>query len=289
MSSLVVIGLGLIGGSIAKKCRELQIFTQVIGIDNNPETGKFALQNGVIDVLSDDLQVCQNADLIILATPIFAIKRFLMQLKDINTKAIISDVGSVKQPIIESAKVLGDKFANFVPAHPIAGSEKSGIYAVNSDLFVNHQVILTPDDTEVRAVGIISEFWKKLGAKVEWMSAQQHDEIFAATSHLPHLLAFALVDSLANNDSSLDIFNHAAGGFRDFTRIAASDAQMWHDIFLDNKQSLLAALEMFTADLSRLKEALIAEDSNFLLSCMTNAQTARNHFAQILQARNKSE
>jgi len=288
MTCLVVIGLGLIGGSIAKKCRELKLFNKVIGIDNNQDVGKIALNCGAIDEFSLNLSICVQADVIIVATPVMVINKIFTQLSKLPIDAIISDVGSVKQSVITSAKVLDNQFSNFVPAHPIAGSEQSGITAADSNLFINHQVIITPTkDTDNKACNFIADLWRKLGAQVAIMDAKNHDQILAATSHLPHLLAFTLVDCLAKNDESLQIFNYAAGGFRDFTRIAGSDSKMWHDIFLTNKEQLLNVLDGFTYNLHEFKQAIINEDSNFLIEHLNNAQGARKYFAEILAQRNK--
>jgi len=286
-NSLTVVGLGLIGGSIAKKCREDRLFKHVIGVDNNQDIGKIALNNDVIDEFSTDLAICKQADVIIIATPVLVISDILQKLAQLKVNAIISDVGSVKQFVIESAKTLGDRFYNFVPAHPIAGSEQSGINSVNSNLFINHQVIITPTDvTDNKACDFIINLWQKLGSKVFVMDAKNHDQILAATSHLPHLLAFVLVNCLAKNDASLQIFNYAAGGFRDFTRIAGSDSKMWHDIFLTNKEQLVTVLDSFINDLHKFKTALVNENSNFLINSLKNAQGARQHFGKILAQRN---
>jgi len=290
MTTLAVVGLGLIGGSIAKACVEQKLFAQVIGVDKSAQTGKFALNNKIVHKFSVDLSIVEQADLIIIATPVlafFSIFKHLAQLK-LKANAIISDAGSVKQSVIEAAQILAAKFTNFVPAHPIAGSEQSGITAAISSLFLNHQVIITPTaQTNANACEQVSNLWRKLGAKVTFMEAKKHDQILAATSHLPHLLAFALVDSLAKNDQSLAIFNYAAGGFRDFTRIAGSDPQMWRDIFISNKNEVLSNLDTFMTDLTKLKQALIAQDSDFILASLRNAQGARSYFAQILAQRNK--
>jgi 3-phosphoshikimate 1-carboxyvinyltransferase len=201
--------------------------------------------------------------------------------------AVLTDVGSAKGNVVSAARLaFGEMPARFVPGHPIAGSEQSGVEASNAQLFKRHKVILTPlPETDPKALAVVDRLWSELGADVEHMEVGRHDEVLAATSHLPHLLAFGLVDSLAKRNENLDIFRYAAGGFRDFTRIAGSDPVMWHDIFLANREAVLRTLDSFQTDLDALREAMVAGDGHQLLGVFTRARVAREHFGKILAQR----
>ncbi|MGE6690580.1 bifunctional prephenate dehydrogenase/3-phosphoshikimate 1-carboxyvinyltransferase [Stutzerimonas stutzeri] len=286
---LVVIGLGLIGGSFAKGLREAGICREVIGFDLDTRSRELAVELGVVDRCADTLaEACRGADVIQLATPILALEKLLAELATIELgDAVITDVGSAKGNVVRCArKVFGSMPSRFVPGHPIAGSELSGVTAANSTLFRRHKVILTPlENTDPQALALVSRLWSVLGADVEHMEVAHHDEVLAATSHLPHLLAFGLVDSLAKRHENLEIFRYAAGGFRDFTRIAGSDPVMWHDIFLANREAVLHTLDDFRADLDALRAAVDEGDGHRLLGVFTRAQAAREHFSKILARR----
>lgn len=289
MGRLVVVGLGLIGGSFAQGMRNKGLFREVIGIDKDENTCARALELGIVDRCEDDLlSACREADVIQLAVPILSIAAVLKTLASLDWRnKIVTDVGSVKTSVIEAAReVFSDIPPQLVPGHPIAGSEKSGVLAADGDLFKRHKVILTPlRDTDPKAVETISRLWRALGADVEYMEVSHHDDVLAATSHLPHLLAYSLVDSLAKSSENLDIFRYAAGGFRDFTRIAGSDPVMWHDIFLANRDAVLRILDLFREDLQGLYAAIEARDGHQLLGVFTRARVAREHFNKILARR----
>jgi 3-phosphoshikimate 1-carboxyvinyltransferase len=286
---LVVIGLGLIGGSFSKGLREKNLFTEVVGVDKDHEPCRIAVETGVVDRCESDLAVaCRGADVIQLAVPILAMEKLLAELAQLDLgSAILTDVGSAKGNVVRAARrVFGGMPARFVPGHPIAGSEKSGVEAANASLFRRHKVILTPvENTDPLALKCIDQLWRALGADVEHMEVEHHDEVLAATSHLPHLLAFGLVDSLAKRSENLEIFRYAAGGFRDFTRIAGSDPVMWHDIFLANRDAVLRILDAFRDDLGALRGAVDAGDGHELLGVFTRARFAREHFSKILARR----
>ncbi|AYF85979.1 MULTISPECIES: bifunctional prephenate dehydrogenase/3-phosphoshikimate 1-carboxyvinyltransferase [unclassified Pseudomonas] len=286
---LVVIGLGLIGGSFSKGLREKNLFTEVVGVDKDHESCRIAVETGVVDRCESDLAVaCRGADVIQLAVPILAMEKLLAELAQLDLgSAILTDVGSAKGNVVRAARrVFGGMPARFVPGHPIAGSEKSGVEAANASLFRRHKVILTPvENTDPLALKCIDQLWRALGADVEHMEVEHHDEVLAATSHLPHLLAFGLVDSLAKRSENLEIFRYAAGGFRDFTRIAGSDPVMWHDIFLANRDAVLRILDAFRDDLDALRGAVDAGDGHELLGVFTRARFAREHFSKILARR----
>ncbi|MDN6858052.1 bifunctional prephenate dehydrogenase/3-phosphoshikimate 1-carboxyvinyltransferase [Pseudomonas sp. CAN2814] len=286
---LVVVGLGLIGGSFAKGIREKGLFEEVVGVDRDPQTRRAAVELGVVDRCEESLAAgCRDADVIQLAVPILAMEKVLGELASLDIgNAILTDVGSAKGNVVRAAQaVFGGMPARFVPGHPIAGSEQSGVEAANAKLFRRHKVILTPlDNADADAIQCVERLWRELGADVEQMAVEHHDEVLAATSHLPHLLAFTLVDSLAKRSENLEIFRYAAGGFRDFTRIAGSDPVMWHDIFLANREAVLRILDVFRDDLDDLREAVDKGDGQQLMGVFTRARVAREHFSKILARR----
>jgi len=286
---LVVVGLGLIGGSFAKGLRESGVCREVVGVDLDPQSRQLAVELGVVDRCEEDLLLaCQGADVIQLAVPILAMEKLLALLAGMDLgQAVLTDVGSAKGNVVRAAQeAFGGMPARFVPGHPIAGSEQSGVEASNAQLFRRHKVILTPlEQTDATALDLVDRLWRELGADVEHMQVERHDEVLAATSHLPHLLAFGLVDSLAKRSENLDIFRYAAGGFRDFTRIAGSDPVMWHDIFLANREAVLRTLDTFRNDLDALRDAVDAGDGHQLLGVFTRARVAREHFGKILARR----
>ncbi len=286
---LVVVGLGLIGGSFAKGLRARGVCREVVGVDLDAQACRLAVELGVVDRCEEQLAAaCQGADVIMLAVPILAMERVLAELAKLDLgDAILTDAGSAKGNVVRAADaVFGGLPARFVPGHPIAGSEQSGVEAANGELFKRHKVILTPlPQTDALALQRVDQLWRELGADVEHMQVEHHDQVLAATSHLPHLLAFGLVDSLAKRNENLEIFRYAAGGFRDFTRIAGSDPVMWHDIFLANREAVLRTLDVFRDDLDALRDAVHAGDGHHLLGVFTRARVAREHFSKILARR----
>nr|WP_286674866.1 bifunctional prephenate dehydrogenase/3-phosphoshikimate 1-carboxyvinyltransferase [Pseudomonas subflava] len=289
LGRLVVVGLGLIGGSFAKGIREKGLFSEVVGVDLDAESRRLAVELGVVDRCETELSAaCQGAAVIQLAVPILAMEKVLAQLAQCDLgDAVLTDVGSAKGNVVRAARLaFGGEVKRFVPGHPIAGSEQSGVEASNAELFRRHKVILTPQPcTDAGALALIDGLWRALGADVEHMEVEHHDQVLAATSHLPHLLAFTLVDSLAKRSENLEIFRYAAGGFRDFTRIAGSDPVMWHDIFLANREAVLRTLDAFRDDLDALRGAVDAGDGRQLLGVFTRARHAREHFSKILARR----
>ena len=283
---LVVVGLGLIGGSFAKGLRARGVCREVVGVDLDPQARRMAVKLGVVDRCEERLAAaCEGADVIMLAVPILAMERVLGELARLDLgDAVLTDAGSAKGNVVRAADAaFGGVPARFVPGHPIAGSEQSGVEAANGELFKRHKVILTPlPQTDAVALQRVDQLWRELGADVEHMQVEHHDQVLAATSHLPHLLAFGLVDSLAKRNENLEIFRYAAGGFRDFTRIAGSDPVMWHDIFLANREAVLRTLDVFRDDLDALRDAVDAGDGHHLLGVFTRARVAREHFSKIL-------
>lgn len=287
---VLVVGLGLIGASLAKALRESSA-AYVYGMDIDPAVPQQALQLGVIDQAVSRPESVAALDVIVIAVPVMAIATTMADLASLLDRAVaVTDVGSVKGAVIEQVgKALGHVPTNFVPGHPIAGGEQSGLEAANAALFANHTTLLTPlKQTQPAAIQQVTQMWQASGAKVIKMELQQHDEILAATSHLPHLLAFSLIDTLAGQAGNREIFRYAAGGLRDFSRIAASDVTMWHDIFLSNGPAVLKVLRRFQADLQQLEQAIAAADGDTLRTVFTRAKAAREHFTALLRERNPS-
>lgn len=280
--NVVIIGVGLIGGSLARALRRAGACTRITGVGRHEANLKRAVELGVVDDYQLDAAIAAvDADLVVLATPLSTTKPLLQGMQDsLKPGAVITDVGSAKGAVVEAARsALGGHISRFVPAHPIAGTEQSGVEASFAELFDEHLVILTPvKETDEQAIRAIRQMWEDCGARVVIMDVGQHDRILAATSHLPHMLAYALVDCLAEMEEREEIFRFAAGGFRDFTRIASSSPLMWHDVCLANRESLLAVLDDFQEHLSRVRAAIAADDGDRLLEIFNRAKQARDDF-----------
>ncbi len=283
---VAVIGLGLIGGSLASAIRRNHLAATVVGVDARPDELALGLELGVIDEAASGIrEAVTGADLVVLAVPVRAMREVMAEVRPwLAPEAVLTDVGSTKSSFVADVEaVFGSLSPRVIPGHPIAGSEKSGIRAANPELFSCHKVILTPaDNADARALARLTKLWEGCGATVLTMSVAYHDEVLAATSHLPHLIAFSLVDTLAGEDGNMDIFRYAAGGFRDFTRIAASDPVMWHDIFLSNRDAILRVIDHFTHDLDQLRTAIADQDGDTLLRVFSRARAAREHFSKML-------
>lgn len=280
--TVVIIGVGLIGGSLALALKKHSLADRVIGISRSPDTLVQAQQRGVIDTGSTQLDAATvaTADLIFIATPLGAFPAVFRQLVQLPLKqsCIITDGGSAKQFVIEAAQqAFGRVPSNLVPAHPIAGKELSGVAAAEADLYVEHRTIITPTEvTDTQMCERVAEMWRAVGACVETMSPQFHDEVFAATSHLPHLLAYLLVDLLNEHPELGDVFQYTAGGFRDFTRIASSDPTMWRDIALYNHAAIAKWLKNYQAELDKVIQAVEAQDEEQLFNLFAGAKAARD-------------
>lgn len=281
---LCVIGVGLIGGSIAKSARANNLVETIVGFGrvDDVENLQLAKELNVIDEFYTDIETAiLNADCVIVATPVAATEAVLKLLKPFwSNETLYTDVGSTKGNVIDAAKaVFGFVPDNFIPAHPIAGAENSGVQAALVDLFLAKRLIITPvENTNPVELEKLQLFWEKIGALVSIMDVQQHDSVLAATSHLPHLLAFALVDMLGQRDEQEAIFKFAAGGFRDFTRIASSDPTMWTAICEANKTELLPLLEQFKSELSKIQLLLETDNNDQLFELFRYANTARQRF-----------
>ena len=300
MKKLVIFGVGLIGGSVALALKKAGFVTHIVGVGRSEKSLNEALDLGVIDSFSDALQtnihaasslakIIVDADLILIAAPVAQTKSILQSIKPhLQPQTVVTDAGSTKGDVLACAKeVLGEQFSQFVGGHPIAGAEKSGVSAATADLFVGKNVVLTPTtlnkdglETNIHALSGVADLWQQCGANVREMSAENHDSIFAAVSHLPHLLAFALVDEIASRPNAEELFSFAASGFRDFTRIAGSHPEMWRDISLANKSALLSEIGAFENELSQLKQLLKNDDANGLQALFERASVARNNWAK---------
>lgn len=289
INRLVIIGLGLIGSSLAKAVREKGLAREVVGISRRGSTLELALEMGIVDRtenrLADIAGLLGKNDVVVIGVPTLTVSNVLRDCHDLlSVDVTLTDVASVKGSVVEAAKeIYGAVPPQLVPGHPIAGSEKSGVTAAKSDLFEDHRVILTPcAETSPQHLALIELLWKSVGALVSSMPVEEHDEVLAATSHLPHFLAYSLVETLAGMRENREIFRYAAGGFRDFTRIAASDPVMWRDIALANRDAVLAVMDQVTANFSKMRTAIEHADADYLIDVFTRAREARNHFGMLL-------
>ena len=285
MKNIYIFGVGLIGGSIALKARELNIFDEIIGIGRPGGNSLEGLvKSGVLDSSSTQIDRSINkASLIIIATPVAQTKLILKEIKPfLHANTIITDVGSTKSNVMDEAKVvLMDKFSQFIGSHPIAGSEKHGASAAKKDLFQNKNIILTPNnENPLKQITKLTKFWELLGGEVTNMKAEDHDQIFSTVSHLPHLLAFGLVN-LINNKKNKDILlNFAASGFRDFSRIAASSPEVWRDISIQNQESIVRDLKLFQTEISKLTSFIETKDQKKLEEYLKLASSTRQNWTE---------
>jgi prephenate dehydrogenase len=278
---LVIIGVGLIGGSLARILRQQSDGCgEIIGCGRGVANLQTAVNLGVIDRYTTDIaEAVIDADMIVVAVPLGAMAQtFAAMLPNLAPHAIVTDVGSAKGSVVADARAqLANHLPYFVPGHPIAGTEKSGVTASFAELFQQRRVILTPlPETDQLAHAKVRQMWELAGAEVVNMDVSHHDEVLAATSHLPHILAYSLVDTLAKMEERAEIFRFSAGGFRDFSRIASSDPQMWHDICLSNREAVLHVLDLFSHKLQDLTAALEQQDSKTILEIFRRAKTARD-------------
>lgn len=276
---LAVIGVGLIGGSLARALRQAGSCDRIAGYGRDEDHLKTAVSLGVIDEYSDDLAVVvSDADVIVLATPLGATEALLKDIMAVaSADAVITDVGSEKGSVVRAARtVLGDGVGRFIPGHPIAGTEKSGVEASFAELFKDHMVILTPlSENTGEAVKLVTRMWEVCGARVTSLEVDKHDRILAATSHLPHVLAYSLVDCLVAQDEDDDIFAYSAGGFRDFTRIASSSPEMWADICVANADKLLDAIAHFREHLEQITDCIENADKSRLTEIFSRVKQTR--------------
>ena len=280
IKKLVVFGVGLIGGSFALALRRGGNAAHVVGVGRSRNNLDDALRLGIIDeAATDAARAVNGADFVMLATPVGQMEALLAVIAPhLSSNAVITDGGSTKQDVVAYArKKLGKNFLRFVPGHPIAGTEKSGATAADAGLYRGRKVILTPEpDTDPAAIEAVRGAWQACLAEVHLMRPAEHDALFAAISHLPHLLAFALVDWMARKPNHDALFQFAAGGFRDFTRIASSSPEMWRDICLANRSALLTELADYREELALLQDCLERSDAAQLEILFNRARTTRD-------------
>lgn len=296
INKFVVVGIGLIGGSLATALKQRNACAEVIGIARKSDTCVDAVSHGVVDraytSLSEIAGELGAGDIVFIAVPTLSVKTVLEEIKQYIPETVtITDGASVKGSVQRAAEtVFGNVPPQFVLGHPIAGSEKSGVTAANPNLYENHRVILTPqENTSSLHADLVTRMWQTVGAEVLNMSVEEHDQVLGATSHLPHVIAYSLVDTLAEDIKNPNIFRYAAGGFRDFTRIASSDPVMWHDIMRANKTAILQSMDLFIDNLSRLRSSIEHEDSDYLLNVFSRAKEARDEFTLMLAKRQSAQ
>ncbi len=281
---VAIIGLGLIGGSLARALRRASLCSSITGYGRRETALQQAVEQGVIDHYSLDVpEAVDGADAVVLATPLSTTENLMRAMNEgLKPDCIVTDVGSAKGVVVAAARnALADRLPFFVPAHPIAGTERSGVEASFAELFEDHVVIITPlAETDRDAMEKIAVMWRGTGARVIELDVEHHDEVLAATSHLPHVLVYTLIDCLARMQDKQEVFDYAAGGFADFTRVASSSPEMWRDICLANSASLLAVLDRFEQHLDRARQAIASGEGEKLTEIFSRARQARDEFAR---------
>ena len=283
---IVVFGVGLIGGSFALALKQAGEVKQVIGVGRRVETLQRAQALGIIDTMGDASSVA-GADLVLIAAPVAQTEMLLREMQPhLQAGTVVTDAGSTKSDVVQAARAaLGEKIAQFVPGHPIAGREQNGPEAALADLYHGKKVVLTalPENSS-DSIARVAGAWERCGALIHYLSAEEHDAVFAAVSHLPHLLAYALVGDIASRGNADRLLQYAASGFRDFTRIAGSSPEMWRDISLANRQALLAELDAYTEQLASLRTMLLSADGAGLEQVYARAQSARQSWIAAIEA-----
>lgn len=287
LGKVVIVGVGLIGGSFALALKAAGAVREVVGLERSPEAAQRALELGIVDSITASSQEAMNgADLVLLAAPVAQTGAILAGLlPHLELGTVITDAGSTKSDVAATARaVLGERAKQFVPGHPIAGRETNGPDAALADLYQGKKTVITPlPENAPGDVGLVAAAWRLCGAVIHTLSPEQHDSVFAAVSHLPHLLAYALVDDIAHKPHADLLFQYAASGFRDFTRIAGSSPEMWRDISLANRDALLTELDAYLAQLTALRARLAANDGPGLEAIYTNAQRARRAWSEAIE------
>jgi prephenate dehydrogenase len=280
INKLTIIGVGLIGGSLAKALRAAGKVGEIVGYGRSLGNLQLAQELGVIDrVAVNPADAVLEADVVVLAVPVGNLHELLESIaSSIPDSAVVTDVGSVKSGVVADARrLLGSRFPRFVPGHPLAGTEQSGVGASIEDLFQGRRVVLTPaPETDASAIARVRALWQVAGAEVVIMTAEDHDRVVAASSHLPHALAFTMMDMIVRRDDHRTVLDCAAGGFRDFTRIAGSDPIMWRDICLANRSALLEVARQYQAELGELLKAIENGDGEWLRATFARAKHARD-------------
>ena len=286
---VALIGAGLIGSSLGRAIRQEQLAKSVAAYSRRSDTRERLSHLGIVDNVAKSIkEAVDDADLIIISVPVGASEDVAKKLgPHIKPGAIVTDTGSVKESVIRAVVPHLPNSANFVPGHPIAGTENSGPEAGFASLFEGRWCVITPtNDTNQSAIDKVTNLWQRMGSKVDIMSAAHHDKVLAITSHIPHLIAFNIVGTVADleDDTKMEAVKYAAGGFRDFTRIAASDPEMWRDVFMENREAVLEMLGRFSEDLSALQRAIRRGDANNLETKFTRTRDLRRRVIDAEQA-----
>jgi len=288
LKKIAIFGVGLIGGSFALAMRRAGAAATIVGVGRSAASLARARDLDIIDTACTSVaEALADADLVLLAAPVAQTEAILRQIEPhLEPHTVVTDAGSTKSDVAAAARrALGGKIGQFVPGHPIAGRELNGPEAALVDLYVGKKAVLTPlPENAPASVALVAEAWRQCGALIRQLSPEQHDQVFAAVSHLPHVLAYALVDELAQRPQADTLFQYAASGFRDFTRIAGSSPEMWRDITLANQPALLRELDAYMAQLARLRELLAAADGGRIEAVYGNAQRARQNWGRAIEA-----
>lgn len=290
---IVILGVGLMGGSLAAALKQRQLASEIVGWGYREQSLRQAATMGIIDSWTLDLDVAlDKAEIVVVCSPSRVAETLICEVAaKVPGSTAVTDVASVKANLqLALCCRFGAMPGNIVLAHPIAGSERSGVAAADPNLYVDHSIILTSDTkTDATALRKVTALWRGVGGVIETMTPSEHDQILAGTSHLPHLLAFNMISALAKLPTSHDVFKFAAGGLRDFTRIAASDPQMWAEIALANKDAILNMLSMFEGELSSLSQDIQSDDIDALLARFGAAKASRDYFSTVLASRHNKE
>ncbi|GGX43135.1 prephenate dehydrogenase [Undibacterium squillarum] len=291
LKKITIAGVGLIGGSFALALRSAGVKAELVGIGRDPDVMQQALELGIVDRVAENAaDAYSGADLILIAAPVAQTSVILSQiLPFLGPDTVITDVGSTKADGVAAARlVMGERIGQFVPAHPIAGRELNGPAAAISDLYAGKKLVITalPENPKA-SVSLVEDLWKICGAQIHFLTPEAHDAVFASVSHLPHLLAYALVDEVSQRENADILFQYAASGFRDFTRIAGSSPEMWRDIAMANRDALLHELDAYIANVSATRTALAERDADSLLRTFSRAQSARQRWIEAIEAAEK--
>jgi prephenate dehydrogenase len=288
---IAIFGVGLIGGSFALSLKKAGKVDHIVGIDRSPEVLQRALQLGLIDEIGTSAaDAVHNADLVMIAAPVAQTGAILASIAPhLQPGTIVTDAGSTKSDVVAAARdTLGEKIGQFIPGHPIAGREMNGPEAAIDDLFIGKKAVLTPlPENSPQDVEKVAQAWIECGAIIHTLTPPDHDCVFASVSHLPHLLAYALVDNIIKKPKADLLFEYAASGFRDFTRIAGSSPEMWRDITLANRTMLLGMLDSYLAQLHRMRDLLADGDGDAIHQIYANAQRARQNWIRTIEAAEK--
>ncbi len=293
LKKIVVFGVGLIGGSFALALKKAGVVAQIVGVGRTQASLDRALALGIVDVVNTSVEeALSSADLVLIAAPVAQTGAILKSIAPhLQSGTVVTDAGSTKGNVVVAARAaLGDKINQFVPGHPIAGSERNGPDAAMADLYRGKKVVITalPENADAN-VAMVASAWEATGAAIHRLSVEDHDAVFASVSHLPHLLAFALVDDIASKPHADVLFQYAASGFRDFTRIAGSSPEMWRDIAFANRAALLHELDAYLTQLIRVRTLLVRGDSASLEHIFSGAQQARHRWISEIEMAEKTD